>query len=68
MAVSGLFLLGYGCFRFLAEFFRQPDAQLGFIAFNWLTMGQLLSIPMIIFGAFLLFYAYRNSSRQKAGS
>ncbi len=59
-AVSGLFLLGYGLFRFLVEFFRQPDVQLGFIAFGWLTQGQLLSLPMIFLGLFLLIYAYRG--------
>jgi len=60
MAVSALFLLGYGCFRFFCEFFRQPDPQLGFIAFGWLTMGELLSIPMILLGIFLIFKAYRK--------
>ena len=64
MAVSGMFLLCYGCFRFFAEFFRQPDPQLGFIALGWMTMGQLLSLPMIAFGALFLFIAYR--SRQPA--
>ncbi|MBN2690032.1 MAG: prolipoprotein diacylglyceryl transferase [Gammaproteobacteria bacterium] len=54
--VSGMFLLFYGLFRFSAEFFRQPDPQLGFIAFGWLTMGQLLSFPMIVLGIFLLIY------------
>ena len=51
---SGVFLLGYGGFRFTTEFFRQPDADIGFIAFNWLTMGQLLSLPMAAFGLLLL--------------
>lgn len=60
MAVSGLFLLGYGCFRFLLEFFRMPDAQLGFIAFDWLTMGQLLSLPLVLAGGILLILAYRK--------
>ncbi len=50
MAVSSLFLLAYGCFRFTTEFFRTPDAHIGFVAFDWLTMGQLLSLPMIILG------------------
>ena len=59
-AVSGLFLIGYGSFRFLVEFFRQPDAHLGFIAFNWLSMGQLLSLPMIVIGAFLIYLAYQK--------
>lgn len=49
-AVSALFLLGYGTFRFICEFFRQPDPQLGYIAWGWLTMGQLLSVPMMIIG------------------
>ena len=60
MAVSGLFLVGYGSLRFLLEFFRMPDAQLGFIAFNWLTMGQILSIPLIVGGLILLVAAYRR--------
>jgi len=64
MAVSGLFLLCYGCFRFSLEFFRQPDPQLGFIAFGWLTMGQLLSLPMIIVGILLLYFAYKNKEKK----
>lgn len=52
---SGLFLLLYACFRFLIENYRQPDAPLGFIAFDWLTMGQLLSLPMLLLGMILLF-------------
>lgn len=64
MAVSGVFALGYGSFRFIAEFFRQPDEHLGFIAFNWLTMGQLLSTPLIILGITLLFLAYRHNNSQ----
>jgi phosphatidylglycerol---prolipoprotein diacylglyceryl transferase len=59
-AVSGLFLIGYGVFRSIAEFFREPDAHLGFVAFDWLTMGQLLSIPMILFGIGLMIFAYRK--------
>lgn len=59
-AVSGVFALGYGTFRFGTEFFREPDVQLGYIAFDWLTMGQLLSIPLIIVGVFLLLLAYRK--------
>lgn len=58
MAASGIFLLGYGVIRFTIEFFRQPDYQLGFIAFNWMTMGQLLSLPMIAFGVMLISLAY----------
>ena len=59
MAVSGLFLLLYGCFRIFIELFRQPDPQYGYLAFNWLTMGQLLSLPMIIAGGLMLWYGYR---------
>lgn len=52
--VSALFLLGYGVIRFICEFFREPDQQLGFIALDWLTMGQILSLPMIILGIVIL--------------
>jgi phosphatidylglycerol:prolipoprotein diacylglycerol transferase len=60
MAVSGLFLLGYGLFRFLVELVRVPDAHLGYLAFDWLTMGQILSIPMLAGGLLLLLLAYRR--------
>ena len=53
-AVSGLFALLYGIYRFAIEFVREPDPQLGFIAWDWLTMGQLLSLPLIALGLFLL--------------
>jgi len=59
-AVTGMFTLWYGIFRFTVEFVRQPDPQLGFIAFGWLTMGQLLSLPLIAIGFFLLFIAFRK--------
>ncbi|HCA89770.1 MAG: prolipoprotein diacylglyceryl transferase [Legionellaceae bacterium] len=52
-AISAVFLIGYACCRFSIEFFRQPDSQLGFMAFNWLTMGQLLTLPMLLLGLFL---------------
>ena len=60
MAVSGVFALGYGFFRFFVEFFRQPDAHLGYLAFGWLTMGMLLCVPMILLGVLLLWLAYRK--------
>ena len=60
MAVSGLFLFCYGVFRFAVEFVREPDAHLGFIAFGWMTMGHLLSLPMILFGLLLLLLAHRR--------
>lgn len=65
-AVSGLFLVWYGSARFFVEFFRQPDAHMGeggFVAFHWLTMGQILSTPMIMFGAWLLWRAYSNKEQ-----
>lgn len=62
MAVSGLFLIGYGVFRFLVEFVREPDPQLGYLAFDWLTMGQVLSTPMIAAGAILMIIAYRRKT------
>ena len=64
-AVSGMFALFYGLFRFGVEFVRQPDAQLGFVALDWLTMGQLLSLPMIFVGLLLLYLAYgkRNGNQ-----
>ncbi len=60
MAVSGLFMIGYGAFRFLVEFFRMPDAHIGYLAFDWFTMGQLLSLPMVVFGLGLMLWAYRR--------
>ncbi|WP_373691397.1 prolipoprotein diacylglyceryl transferase [Endozoicomonas sp. YOMI1] len=60
MAISGLFLLIYGLARFAVEFVREPDAQLGFIAFDWLTMGQLLSLPMVIMGIVFMVWGYRH--------
>ena len=61
MSTSGLFLLGYGSARFAVEFLRVPDAHLGYLAFGWLTMGQLLTLPMIIAGIFMLYYGYRRN-------
>ncbi|HIG79323.1 MAG TPA: prolipoprotein diacylglyceryl transferase [Cycloclasticus sp.] len=62
MAVSGLFLMGYGAFRFLVEFVRLPDAHLGYLAFGWLTMGQILTVPMLLLGGFLMMKAYQKGS------
>jgi len=56
-AASGVFCLGYGVLRFSVEFFREPDAHLGFQAFGWMTRGQILCIPMMLFGLFLLWRA-----------
>ena len=60
-SVSGLFLIGYGLFRSLVEFVRMPDSHLGYLAFDWLTMGQLLSLPMILLGLALMWWAHRNT-------
>lgn len=60
MAVSGLFMSGYGCSRFMTEFFRQPDIDQGFILLGWVTKGQILSAPMIIVGIILMVYAYKR--------
>ncbi|MBK1640356.1 prolipoprotein diacylglyceryl transferase [Chromatium okenii] len=60
MAVSGLFLVGYGTFRFSVEFVRLPDAHIGYLALDWFTLGQLLTLPMIVSGAILLALAYRH--------
>ena len=60
--VSGLFLLGYGAFRFAVEFVREPDRHLGFIAFDFLTMGQVLSLPMVALGIALISLSARPSA------
>lgn len=60
--LSGIFLLGYGVSRFIVELVRVPDAHLGYIAFGWLTKGQLLSLPMIVLGAYFVF---RNAKKMK---
>jgi phosphatidylglycerol:prolipoprotein diacylglycerol transferase len=60
MSVSGLFLLCYGAFRFFVEFYRVPDAHLDYLALGWVTMGQVLSAPMIAIGAVMLLAAYRK--------
>jgi len=62
MAVSGLFLIFYGVFRFSVEFVRLPDAHIGYMAWGWLTRGQILTIPMIICGIAVIILAYRKAS------
>ncbi|MDX1403484.1 MAG: prolipoprotein diacylglyceryl transferase [Woeseiaceae bacterium] len=66
MAVSGMFLLCYGMMRFGIEFVRVPDSDFGYLAFGWVTMGQLLTAPMIVGGIILLYLAYRNRHTQEA--
>jgi phosphatidylglycerol:prolipoprotein diacylglycerol transferase len=59
-AVSGLFLIGYGAFRFIAEYFREPDDFLGLRAFGW-SQGQWLSAPMVLIGILMMVWAYRRA-------
>jgi phosphatidylglycerol:prolipoprotein diacylglycerol transferase len=65
-APSGLFLVTYGVFRFLVEFVRVPDANRGYLLFDWMTMGQILSLPMILAGLWMLYVAY--SRREPSGN
>jgi len=58
-AVSGLFLVMYGVFRFIVEFVRIPDEQLNYLAFGWFTMGQALSLPLVLAGLGLLWLSRR---------
>ncbi len=62
-AVSGVFAIGYGLFRCSIEFFREPDAPIGYVAFGWLTEGQLLSIPLVLVGIALIVTAYRRETK-----
>ncbi|SFN17023.1 prolipoprotein diacylglyceryl transferase [Dokdonella immobilis] len=62
--VSGLFAVLYGMFRFLVEFVREPDAQLGYLAWGWLTMGQLLSLPLIVLGLVWIAMSRRSPTLQ----
>ena len=64
---AALFLVFYGTFRFLVEFTREPDVQLGFIAFGWLTMGQLLSLLISIAGAGLWLALGDRRNAQRVG-
>ncbi len=61
-AVSGLFALCYGLFRIIAEFFREPDAHIGYLALGWVTEGQLLSLPLVLVGIALLVWAYKRKA------
>ncbi|MDA0687204.1 MAG: prolipoprotein diacylglyceryl transferase [Proteobacteria bacterium] len=63
LAVSGVFALGYGVFRFFIEFFREPDAHIGYLASNWLTMGHVLTLPLILAGLLFLYLAYFRQGR-----
>ena len=67
MAVSGLFLAGYGLFRCLVETVRLPDEHIGYLAFGWLTMGMVLTLPMIFAGGWLIWLAYRQNPQTNEG-
>ena len=60
MAVSGFFAIGYGVFRSFVELFREPDAHIGYLAGDFLTMGMVLCIPLILIGIALLYSAYKE--------
>lgn len=67
MAISGVFAIGYGLFRGFVEFFRLPDAHIGYLlGSGWLTMGMVLSAPLIVVGIALLWYSYNRNNMQKA--
>ncbi|MGQ0835466.1 MAG: prolipoprotein diacylglyceryl transferase family protein, partial [Gammaproteobacteria bacterium] len=57
---SGLFLVLYGAVRILIEFWRVPDSHINYLAGGWLTMGHVLSLPMVVAGAVMLWLAYRR--------
>lgn len=65
-SISGLFLVGYGVFRLVAEFFREPDAHIGYLAGGWLTMGMLLSLPMILAGLVMMNLPSRMTGGREA--
>jgi len=61
LAPSGLFLICYGVFRFIVEFVRVPDENRGYLLLDWVTMGQILSTPMILAGIVMMAIAYRRN-------
>jgi phosphatidylglycerol:prolipoprotein diacylglycerol transferase len=63
-SVAGLFALIYGLGRFLVEFVREPDSHLGYLAFGWLTMGQVLSLPLVALGLYWLWRSRRSPTLQ----
>ncbi|MNW00758.1 Prolipoprotein diacylglyceryl transferase [compost metagenome] len=61
--IAGTFVLGYGLSRIIAEFFREPDAQLGYLFGGWLTMGMILSLPMVLIGVWAMWRANRAAAK-----
>lgn len=63
-AAGALFIICYGCFRFLVEFVREPDAHIGFDLFGWMSRGQILSIPMVVIGIIVMIWAYKREANK----
>lgn len=63
-AVSATFLIAYGIIRISIEFVREPDQHIGYLAFGWVTMGQVLSVPMILAGIIILGIAYSKRAQR----
>ena len=61
VTTSGMFLIAYGLLRLTTDFFRTPDSQLMFVAFDLMTMGQLLSLPMVVLGLGFIYYGYQQA-------
>lgn len=57
---GALFLIAYGCIRFVLEFFREPDSFIGFDLFGWLSRGQLLCVPMVLIGSMVFYWAMKQ--------
>ena len=68
LAVTAMFLIFYGVFRFAVEFVRLPDKDPGYLAYGWVTMGQVLSAPMVIAGVILITMAYRRANALQEAS
>lgn len=62
-SVAGLFLFFYGLFRFIVEFFREPDQHLGLFLGQQISMGQILSTPMILIGLLIVAWAYSRRAK-----
>lgn len=61
--IAGTFVLGYGISRIIVEFFREPDAQLGYLFGGWLTMGMILSLPMVLIGLWAMWRGNRAAAK-----
>lgn len=61
--IAGAFVAGYGLSRILVEFFREPDAQLGYLVGGWMTMGMVLSVPMVLLGVWAMWRANRAAAK-----